>query len=262
MRVVGRDWLNASSIVLLQPGCNVVADTGYVSHAQQTLALLRRPEHLGSESLQPVANTHCHSDHMGSNALLMRTYGCPVAVPEGEAALIRNWDKHALWLDFADQRAERFTADAELAGSRRYCWDGFSWEAIVAPGHDMGALAFYCEATGLLISGDALYEHAFGVVLPGQPDALKASRATLNRIATLNVRVVIPGRGRPFTGVATALERCYHRVDAFQAEPVRMRSRASTVAAQHAASLFGRCRGVSGIQPNVLWRPRCLRKHW
>jgi glyoxylase-like metal-dependent hydrolase (beta-lactamase superfamily II) len=222
VRVIVRDWLNANSIVLLQPGYNVVVDTGYSSHANQTLALVRQPEHLGDEPIQLVVNTHCHSDHMGGNALLARTYGCPVAVPEGEASLIREWDTRALWLDYADQRAERFAVDQELVVGRRYGWGGLSWEAIAAPGHDTGALVFYCEAEQLLISGDALWENGFGVVPPDRPGALAAARETLDRIAALDVAVVIPGHGRPFTGIAAALDRSYQRMEAFNADSVRM----------------------------------------
>jgi len=89
VRVIVRDWLKSNSIVLLQPDHNVVVDSGYSSHARHTLALLRRPEYLGDKALQLVINTHGHSDHMGGNALLARNYGCPVAVPEREASLIR-----------------------------------------------------------------------------------------------------------------------------------------------------------------------------
>jgi hypothetical protein len=39
--------------------------------------------------------------------------------------------------------------------------------------------------------------------------------------------VVIPGHGQPFTDVAAALDRCYQRVEAFQADPVRMSRHAS-----------------------------------
>jgi len=222
MRVVVRDWLNANNVILLRPDYNVVIDTGHASHAHRTLELLRLPQHLGSAPLQLIANTHCHSDHMGGNALLARTYGCPVAVPEGEAAFVRSWDKRALWLDLTDQRAERFEVGAELGAEQHYLWGGLSWEAIAAPGHDMGALVFYCEAAQLLISGDALWENGFGVLLPDVPGALKGARNTLDRIAALKVRVVIPGHGQPFTGVAEALDRCYQRVDAFQADPARM----------------------------------------
>ena len=96
-----------------------------------------------------------------------------------------------------------------------------SWEAIPAPGHETGALVFYCEAEQLLISGDALWENGFGVVLPDRPGALAAARDTLDRIAALDVALVIPGQGRPVTAVAAALDRSYQRV-AFDTAPERM----------------------------------------
>jgi glyoxylase-like metal-dependent hydrolase (beta-lactamase superfamily II) len=222
VRVIVRDWLNANNVVLLQPGHNVVVDTGYVSHAHQTLALLRRPEHLGEQPLHLVVNTHCHSDHMGGNALLARTHACPIAVPAGEAPLIRSWDTRALWLDYADQRGERFVVDQELVAGGDYEWGGLSWRAIAAPGHDMSALVFYCSQERLLISGDALWENGFGIVLPEQADGLPAARDTLDAIAALDVRIVIPGHGNPFSGVEEALSRSYRRVEAFEADPVRM----------------------------------------
>lgn len=222
VRVIVRDWLNANNILLRQPGFNVVVDTGYVSHAFDTLALLRRPQHLGGDRLDLVVNTHCHSDHMGGNALLARTYGCPVAVPEREAMLIRAWDTRGLWLDVTDQRAERFAVAQDLRAGERYRWGELCWEAIEAPGHDPGALVFYCEEARLLISGDALWQSGFGVVLPDQPDGLSGARKTLECIAALDVDVVIPGHGHPFTDVASAVDRCLKRVAAFEENPERL----------------------------------------
>jgi glyoxylase-like metal-dependent hydrolase (beta-lactamase superfamily II) len=86
----------------------------------------------------------------------------------------------------------------------------------------MNALVFYCEEARLLITGDALWENGFGVVLPNQPGALAATRATLERLAGLDVAMVIPGHGQPFTGLAAALERSFQRVEAFEADPLRM----------------------------------------
>ena len=54
------------------------------------------------------------------------------------------------------------------------------------------------------------------------PEALPATRATLDMIAGLDVRVVIPGHGDVFTEVGAALERAYRRTAAFEADETRV----------------------------------------
>jgi len=54
------------------------------------------------------------------------------------------------------------------------------------------------------------------------PAALPATRATIEMLAELPIRVVVPGHGEPFTDVAAALDRAFQRVAAFEADPMRM----------------------------------------
>jgi glyoxylase-like metal-dependent hydrolase (beta-lactamase superfamily II) len=224
VHVFVRDWLSANNVLLKSPAGHVLVDTGYVRHAPLTLALLASPRGLGAEPLAQVVNTHCHSDHMGGNAAVARAYGCGIAVPEGEVAAIEAWDGKALLLDYADQDAERFTPAAALRAGERHVWGDLEWEALAAPGHDMGALCFYNAEHRILISGDALWEHGFGFVMPPaiEPAALPATRVTLERLAELDVRVVIPGHGEPFADFGAALERALSRVEAFEADPLRL----------------------------------------
>lgn len=224
VQVLVRDWLSANHVLLHGGEGPVLVDTGYVRHAPFTLALLRSANVLGAQPLRKVVNTHCHSDHMGGNAALARAYGCPVAVPEGEAAMIEAWDERSLLLDYADQSAERFRVDEILRAGERHRWGDLDWEAIAAPGHDMGALCFFNERHGLLISGDALWSNGFGFVMPPQidPEALPATRATLDRLAALPIRIVVPGHGDPFDDVGGALARAYRRVESFESDPVRL----------------------------------------
>jgi hypothetical protein len=49
-----------------------------------------------------------------------------------------------------------------------------------------------------------------------------ATRATLDMIAALDARVVIPGHGEVFTDVAGALVRAYARIEAFEADDARV----------------------------------------
>jgi len=68
-----------------------------------------------------------------------------------------------------------------------------------------------------------LWENGYGIVMPAEidPAALPAARATLEMIARLDVRVVIPGHGEPFTDVRAALDRALRRTDAFEADALR-----------------------------------------
>jgi glyoxylase-like metal-dependent hydrolase (beta-lactamase superfamily II) len=222
VRVIVRDWLNANHILL---GCRdrtVLIDSGYGRDANITLAKVSAE--LAGRPLDWLVNTHCHSDHMGGNAAVRQANGCRLSIPAGEAPLIETWDEQALWLSYADQRCERFAFDDTIAAGDVLDWGDLAWRAIAAPGHDMGALMFHCEEERLLISGDALWENGFGVLLPGpgREERLAATRRTLESIAGLDVVTVIPGHGVPFGNAAEAVERSLRRLEAFERDELRM----------------------------------------
>lgn len=224
VQVLVRDWLSANHVLLKGDDGAVLVDTGYVRHAPFTLALLRSEPVLGKAPLAKIVNTHCHSDHMGGNAAIAQAYGCTIGVPEGEAPLIEAWDERTLLLDYADQFAERFSVDEILRAGATYRWGNLEWEAVAAPGHDRGALCFFNARHGLLISGDALWSNGFGFVMPPEidPQALPETRATLEVLARLPVRIVIPGHGEPFDDVDAALARAFRRLETFESDPARL----------------------------------------
>ena len=222
IRVLERGWLSCNNILLAGRGSVTLVDSGYGAHAPQTLALLDQA--LAESRLGHLVNTHCHSDHIGGNAAIRRKHSCRISIPGGEAPLIDAWDEASLILSIADQRAERFDYDATIAPGEILRMGEFDWEAIPAPGHDNHALMYWCADERVLISGDALWENGFGVVFPhlfGDEHAFDTVRATLERIASLGVRVVLPGHGRPFDTVDAALERAIARVESFAADPQR-----------------------------------------
>jgi glyoxylase-like metal-dependent hydrolase (beta-lactamase superfamily II) len=224
LHVFVRDWLSSNNILLKSRDGNVLIDSGYVRHAPLTLALLASRQGIGDGPLARLVNTHCHSDHMGGNAAIKSRYGCPIALPEGEAPLISSWDEKALWLGYCDQRADRFDVDEIIVPGESRVWGDLEWRALAAPGHDMRALVFYNPEHRLLVSGDALWENGYGIVMPVElePSALPATRATLDMLANLDVRVVIPGHGDPFTDVSAALDRAFRRTTAFEADGKRV----------------------------------------
>ncbi|MGZ5199349.1 MAG: MBL fold metallo-hydrolase [Telluria sp.] len=220
MRVFERGWLSSNNVLFTgaQPA---LVDSGYVAHAAQTLALVRHA--LGEQALALLVNTHLHSDHCGGNAALQDAYRCRMAIPAAEAGKVARWDEDALSYKATGQQCARFTFDATLAPGEVLDLGGLHWQALAAPGHDPHALLLYCAGEGILISGDALWENGFGVIFPelaGEP-GFDEQRATLDLIATLDVRVVIPGHGAMFTDAAGALARARARVDYLASSPRR-----------------------------------------
>jgi glyoxylase-like metal-dependent hydrolase (beta-lactamase superfamily II) len=223
VQVIERGWLSANNILLHAPAGATLVDSGYGSHVPQTLALLAHALH--GQALARLVNTHCHSDHMGGNAAIRKKYGCRTSVPEGEAPLVDRWDEQALILATADQRAERFRYDDTFRDGDVLQMGEFDWRVIAAPGHDTHAVMFHSPELRVLISGDALWENGFGVVIPqlfGRDTALAETRATLEAIGRLDVDMVIPGHGGPFGDAGAALERAFYRLEGYEEDITRL----------------------------------------
>lgn len=223
IHVLERGWLSANNIVLFDGAEATVVDSGYQTHGAQTVALIS--EALHGRRLARLINTHSHSDHIGGNALLQRTFGCEISVPAGMLPAVAAWDEDALLLTTAAQTAERFHADHALHPGDSVAMGGLEWRAIAAPGHDMDALVFHCPDRRILISGDALWRDGFGILFAevlGTGDGIGATRRTLEAIARLPVDVVIPGHGAPFVEFDDALARAFGRLRAFEEDGARM----------------------------------------
>ena len=221
MRVFERGWLSANNILFSGRAGTTLVDSGYVTHADQTLALVRHA--LDGRPLDRVVNTHLHSDHCGGNAALKEAFACRIAVPVAEADKVRTWNEEALSYRATGQQCARFSVDETVAPGDVLVMGDLQWQALAAPGHDPHALLFWCEEEGILIAGDALWQNGFGVIFPelaGEP-GFDEVRATLDLIASLRPGLVIPGHGAPFADVAAALQRAYGRLDFLAADPVR-----------------------------------------
>ena len=221
VHVLERNWLSSNNVLLIGPDDTALIDSGYVSHAPQTLALVRHL--LRDRPLDRLLNTHLHSDHCGGNAALQAAYGCHTAIPTLEADKVARWDEAALSFRATGQQCPRFGFDGVLAPGDVLVLGGLRWQVLAAPGHDPHALLIFCADEGVLVSGDALWQDGFGVIFPelaGEPGFDEVG-ATLDLIGSLAPRVVIPGHGPVFGDVDAALARARARLDYLAADPAR-----------------------------------------
>ena len=223
--VFERGWLSSNNVLLVGDDRTALVDTGYATHMDQTLALVRRG--LGGRPLDLVANTHLHSDHCGGNAVLQRAFPAVLTmIPPGHADAVREWDAVALTYAPTGQRCERFSFGALLQPGSEIRLGPHEWQVHAAPGHDPHSVILFEPRTRTLISADALWENGFGVVFPELEGvaAFDEVAATLDEIERLEPAWVIPGHGSVFGGadrVTAALARARSRLEGFVRDPSR-----------------------------------------
>jgi glyoxylase-like metal-dependent hydrolase (beta-lactamase superfamily II) len=133
---------------------------------QHVRAIFEAADRLGT--IAAVLVTHRHSDHLPAARAVCDRSAAPLV---GHADL---------------PGVERPVADDELAfGPLR---------ALETPGHTRESLCFWDPDAGALFTGD-LVAGAGTVVLDDQPGALGQYIASLERLVTLNPRVIYPGHG-------------------------------------------------------------------
>lgn len=230
MTVLERGWLSANGVLFTGADGAALVDSGYCTHAEQTLDLVRSA--LGPQPLARILNTHLHSDHCGGNAALQAAWpDLQTHVAPGQAAQVRDWDAQALGYGPTGQQCPRFRIDGVLTPGSEVSLGDRPWQIHAAPGHDTHSVVLFEPEARLLISADALWEKGFGVVFPelDGEDAFAEVGATLDLIERLAPVTVIPGHGPLFCDVASALATARARLDGFVQSPLRHARHAAKV---------------------------------
>ncbi|MES2361309.1 MAG: MBL fold metallo-hydrolase [Pseudomonadota bacterium] len=222
LHVFERGWLSANNILFTDGDQSLLVDSGYCSHAAQTLSLVESV--LGTRPLDLLINTHLHSDHCGGNAALQGRYpALETLIPPGQAAHVADWDPVALTYLPTGQSCPRFSFSKTLQPGTHMQFGSTAWEIHAAAGHDPHSLVFFEPGNRVLISADALWENGFGVVFPElEGDSAFADvAATLDLIERLAPKTVIPGHGCVFAYTPEVLATARQRLNAFVKNPLR-----------------------------------------
>lgn len=227
---IERGWLSANNILIRGNGPTALVDSGYATHAAQTVALVAGS--LGQQSLDLLLNTHLHSDHCGGNAALQKAYPALVThIPPGQAASVANWDPVALTFEPTGQTCPSFVYQHLLEPGTSIQLGSMHWDIHAAKGHDPHSVVLFQPEHRLLISADALWENGFGIVFPELEgmSAFDEVAHTLNLIEQLAPVIVLPGHGSVFDDVSGALARARTRLAQFMQNPDKHRRHALKV---------------------------------
>jgi glyoxylase-like metal-dependent hydrolase (beta-lactamase superfamily II) len=203
-----------ANLLLLDGREPALVDSGFVGHAAETVEWV----HARTPNLMMVVNTHWHCDHVGGNALLQER-GAGIAASAPDAAAIARRDPGCCLAEYLDQPVPQYTVDLALDDGHVLRLGDTDWQVVSTPGHTPGHLALWQPDERLLVVGDALSAYDVGAVnvaLDGI-EATTAALSSLQRLADLKPRVILPSHGPipldPEAAFAGALRRTQRFVD-------------------------------------------------
>ncbi len=165
------------------------------------------------KDIKRVIMTHTHLDHISCLHKIREAIpGIELWVHKAEAEPLETGDERTVYgMDMFKSMCQsqynlrdglfRFSVNRRLEDNDVLDIGGMSWEVIHIPGHSAGSIALYNRQEKILIPGDVIYaDYAIGRYdLHGADPAQHMN--SLNRLAELDVTMLLPGHNRIMTNV-------------------------------------------------------------
>ncbi len=165
------------------------------------------------EDIKRVIMTHTHLDHVGCLREIMEMMPwLELWVQEAEAGPLEEGDERIVYgMDMFQTMMQSqynlkagdftFRVQRRLQGGETLPIGGMNWEVLHIPGHSPGSIALYDREDRVLIPGDTVYaDAAIGRFDLHGADAGEL-KASLLRLAELDVDILLPGHNRIMKGV-------------------------------------------------------------
>jgi len=195
----------------------ILIDTGHVCDCRETLDLIAAvgvdPGRVGL-----IINTHAHYDHVGADRIIQERSGCAIALHRIGKHFVDTKDHWATWwryykgLEDFSFRCNRALEDGEMVAVGPH-----EFRVVYCPGHAADLIALYHPREKILISSDALFEDdmpALNLPVEGSR-TLFTHLETLDRLAALDIRMVFPGHGPPFTNAGAAITKARQKLETY-----------------------------------------------
>ncbi|MBW2284504.1 MAG: MBL fold metallo-hydrolase [Deltaproteobacteria bacterium] len=216
---VERGYLNGNHFVY-RSNAPILIDTGYKAHFAETeRAIAALGVNLSRTRL--IVNTHTHSDHIGGNKIIQDKSGCDIALHQVGKHFIDTRDDWSTWWRYKRQEADFFECTLGLEDGDTVDIGPHEFRVIYTPGHASDGIVLYNEKGKVLISSDTLWENDVATVTVRIEGSTAPFRCleSLETIESLDVKVVYPGHGAPFSDFKGAVSRAEKKIRGYLAQP-------------------------------------------
>jgi glyoxylase-like metal-dependent hydrolase (beta-lactamase superfamily II) len=216
---IQRGYLNGNHLVY--KGQQVALfDTAYTSGIEDTIKILQELA-IDIQKISLIINTHSHSDHVGANHYIQSQAQCEIALHKIGQYFINRKEIFFLGWKFDRPQTEFFQVTRGLEDGEIIPTGPYRWRVIHTPGHAFDGIVLYEPFQKWLISGDALWEAdvaSLNLYKQGG-SALFQMYDSIERLASLEVKVVFPGHGKMFSNYDEAIAKSRQKIQAYFDNP-------------------------------------------
>lgn len=212
-------------LIALSPGYLLIDCGMETDEAFETLRHAMDARGIAWREIRQILLTHMHPDHMGMAARLLELTGAELAMHQAEMKhlrLVTNGQKRIPWIDEAygqsgvpvplglkmDQHFAVVRKNFHELSPQHLFAGGETLQTALGPlevlwtsGHSPGHICLYSRERKLLFSGDQILEKITpNIAWHPNRDMLAEFLESLERLAALDIDLVIPSHGEPFSG--------------------------------------------------------------
>jgi hydroxyacylglutathione hydrolase len=212
---IQRGYLNANHFVY-RSEAPILIDTAYKADFDETARLIAALD-VSLTDVALIVSTHTHCDHIGGNRIIQERSGCDIALHTVGKHFMDTGDDWSTWWRYFNQEADFFEVTIPLSDGDVIDIGPHAFTVIHTPGHASDGIVLYNPKEKILISADTLWKQDMAVIterVEGST-ALHRMRDSLDKLAALDVDIVYPGHGPPFSEMTAALALSRERIERF-----------------------------------------------